>query len=187
MVRSRVARGRMLRRAVAAVGLAVLMASLAAPATFAGRPGHRERPVTVPVEAPPIEFPADSPCADAVRFENTELHGTTTTFPVARDGSTTIITIGTGESLVTNLRTGAKTSFGGWFNVIVRIAADGSARVDAFGTDFIVWYLEGDPTDIGVGLYRVQGHATEWYAADGSLTRATHHGRVTDLCAKVGA
>lgn len=179
-IRTRNVPGRLARVGIA-LGLAAgLMASTTLTVAAGG-------PVVTPAESPPIDFEADTVCGDAVRFENTRLNGTTTTFPPDRHGVTRIVTVGTGASLVTNQATHATKRFSGWFLVTVVIAADGSARVDAFGTDFIVWYLPGDPSELPPGLFRVQGHATEWYAADGSLTRATYSGRPTDLCASVGA
>lgn len=173
--------GRRVRQAGVAMALVAGLTLAAAPATFAAKP------VTEPITSEPIEFPAGEPCGDPTRFENLKLTGTTTTFPPSRNGSTLIVSAGTGKSLVTNQATGGRYAFAGWFVISTVIFADGSARVDAVGTDFIVWYLAGDPSELGPGLYRVEGHATEWYDADGAMVRATASGRVTDLCAKVGA
>jgi hypothetical protein len=172
---------RRLARGGIALGLALGVMSSSAMAVAASGP------VVTPVDSPPIDFPAGSVCSDAVRFENTRLTGTTTTYAPDRRGVTRIVTVGAGASLVTNESNHAKQRFSGWFIFTTVIAADGTARVDAYGTDFIVWYVPGDPSEIGPGLFRVQGHATEWYAADGTLTRASYTGKSTDLCAGVGA
>lgn len=47
-------------------------------------------------------------------------------------------------------------------------------------------YPPGHPApqhvNVEPGLHHVQGHGTEWYAADGTLIRAIARGHVVDVC-----
>jgi hypothetical protein len=148
--------------------------------------------VPVAIAAPPQHSPADNPvtvfapgevCADGIRFENFTLRARQTVFPSAADGSSRMLVRGMGVSRVTDLTTLATYDFTGGFQFNLTFAADGSFRVDAHGRDYVVWYLPGDDSELGAGLFQINGHATEWYAADGAFIRATYSGKATDLCA----
>ena len=67
------------------------------------------------------------------------------------------------------------------------IAGDGSLRADATGRDFISFYLPGEPSVLGAGLFQLSGHVTEWYAPDGSYLGNAFSGTAVNLCNAVGA
>jgi hypothetical protein len=171
------------RRWRAAVSAATLLglSLVATPVALAAPPEHS------PTIAPPIEFPAGDVCGDAVRFENTTLRGGDTLFAPAPDGSQRLLARGSGVSLVTNLATGATYEMQGGVQITLTFAADGSVRADAHGSDFIAYYLAGDPFELGQGLYRIKGRLTEWYDPSGALIAARYSGKVVDLCEAIGA
>lgn len=61
---------------------------------------------------------------------------------------------------------------------------DGSGKI-RFRNDAIVWYAEGDPADLGPGMFLVEhGVIVEELAADGSVLGSDYRsGDVTDVCA----
>jgi hypothetical protein len=163
---------------VAAAAITLLI--LAAPAALAAPPEHG------PIVAPPVEFAEGEVCVDPVKFENLTLRGKDTAFAPAPDGDERYVSRGSGVSRVTNLATDETYTIRAGVRFAITTAADGSFRVDARGKDFILWYYEGDDSELSPGLYQVSGTATEWYTADGSFIRATYSGVATDLCQKVG-
>jgi hypothetical protein len=103
-------------------------------------------------------------------------------FDESASGSIRFLSRGFATQIVTNVANGNSLSFQGGYRVTSLVAADGSLRVDASGTGFVAWYLEGDNSELGPGLFHVSGHVTEWYDSDGTLIRATFRGTATNLC-----
>lgn len=171
---------RPLRRLIVVAATVVSLTILAAPAVLAAPPEHS------PIFAPPVSFAEGEVCVDAILFENLTLRGKDTAFAPAPDGDARFVSRGSGVSRVTNLATGQTYMIQGGVRFAISFVADGSVRVDARGKDFILWYYEGDDSELSPGLYQVSGTATEWYAADGTFIRATYTGVATDLCQKVG-
>lgn len=169
------------RRTGAAMALAIALAGIAAPAAFAAEP------VTVPMEPSVSEFGPNEVCEDAVRVETPRLRGTTTTFPKGRNGVVLDISVGYATTLVTNVESRATYTFRGSFLISIVTFRDGSQRADAFGPGVWAWYLAGDPSELGTGLFQIKRHASETYDAAGNMVKATADGPTTDLCAKVGS
>jgi hypothetical protein len=162
----------------ALVGVATLVVALAlAPAALA------DKPVTGPSGNFPYAFPAGAPCANAVVFENTSINARDSAFDPSRDGSSRLLTRGSAVSRAVDQETGAVYSMRGGYSITTRVAADGSIRVDAAGTDILAWYFPGDDSELGPGMWDTNGHVTEWYAPDGSFIKATFKGHATDICA----
>jgi hypothetical protein len=163
--------------AIVTCGVTLLASLSLAPAALAGKPD------TTPAANSPYTFLAGAPCTNAVRFENTSLTARDTVFDPARDGSVRILSRGSAVSRAVDLTTGAIYPMRGGYTFITTLAADGSVRVDANGTDIIAWYFPGDDSDLGPGMWDTDGHVTEWYAADGSFIKARFSGHATDICA----
>ena len=55
------------------------------------------------------------------------------------------------------------------------------------GTGWIfAWYLPGDDSDLGAGLFLVHGRIQEFYDTEGSFVRATFSGTAIDVCEALG-
>ena len=70
-------------------------------------------------------------------------------------------------------------------NLLFRV--DGTSRTIA-RNDALVWYAEGDPSDLGPGVWLIDhGRVVEEYAADGSVVsaRVDEAGEVIDVCAEL--
>ena len=153
---------------------------------LAGSSALAAKPVTGPSPNNPYAFAAGEMCTNAVVFENTTLKARDSVFAVSKSGSQRILTRGMGVSRVVDQVTGATYHMKGGFGFRVTIAADGSVRVDGHGTDIIAWYYPGDDSDLGPGLFDINGSITEWYAPDGTFIKATAKGSATDICAALG-
>jgi hypothetical protein len=166
----------MTTRLTRALGLAAVGAAMLPAAVLAAPPQHS------PTDVPPTVLDAGAPCQDAMRFENLELNGKDTTFAPAPNGSQRLLSRGSGVSRVTDLDNGHMYDFRGGSRILITIDADGSVRADASGRDYIAFYLPGDDSTVGPGLFQMSGHLTEWYAPDGSFLRAEFHGTAVNLC-----
>jgi len=168
-------RARRVRRVLAMAVIVITLSAFAVPTAMAG----------APESSPAIDSPLtlDEVCTNPIHFANPKLKAKDSLFDAGRDGSQRLLTRGMGVSLVTDLVTGATYSFKGGFRLAFTFEADGSVRVDGSGTDILAWYFPGDDSELGPGLFDVNGHVTEWYAPDGSFIRATFHGKAIDVCA----
>jgi hypothetical protein len=166
----------MTTRLARALGVAALAAMMLPAAVLAAPPQHS------PTDVPPTVLDAGAPCRDAMRFENLELNGKDTAFAPAPSGSQRFLSRGSGVSRVTDLDNGNVYDFRGGVRILVTVAPDGSVRADASGRDYIAFYLPGDDSTVGPGLFQMSGHLTEWYAPDGSFLRAEFHGTAVNLC-----
>lgn len=158
--------------------VASLTVAAVAPAA-AAKPEHSHDP------APPLVLD-EGPCDFPVVIDNAVDRGKTTVFAAAPSGSERTLVRGFFEGLITNTATGATHSSVGGASVRFVFYPDGSIRADGMGTSFVAWYFEGDDVNVEAGLYDVNGHVTEWYAADGSFIRAVVHGKATNLCEVLG-
>ncbi|HEX5828048.1 MAG TPA: hypothetical protein VFY23_11035 [Candidatus Limnocylindrales bacterium] len=166
-----------IRRTLAAVliGTAVLSAG-SVPVAQAAKPDRS------PAVDEPIEFATGEVCAHAIRFENTVLRSSDTLFGPAPDGSQRLLGTGMAVSEVVDLVTLATYRMRGGFQFTYMFEPDGSIRVDGQGTGIIAWYYPGDNSELGPGLWDVDGRVTEWYAPDGTFIRASMSGGATDIC-----
>jgi hypothetical protein len=167
----------MIRLARALCAAVVLVALIAGP-SLAAPPTHEYAP------AGPIEFGAGELCDFPLRLSTVVDRGKTTTFAPGTDGSQRVETRGFASSLLENLDTGKQVTYAGGYRLSFRIAADGSVRADGTG-QITAFYLEGDVTELGAGIWSVEGHVTEHYDATGTFLFATFDGRATDLCALI--
>lgn len=170
-----------MRRLANSIILAAALAAVLAGPALAGKPDHSPEATT------PTEFPAGDVCDFAVRFENTVERAKVTVFDPAPNGSERTLIRGYYEAVATNLEDGTTYREKGGAVLTIVVDADGSVRVDVRGTSFIAWYYEGDESNLEPGLYDVNGHATEWYAPDGTFIRAVVRGHVTNLCNELAA
>ena len=165
----------MIRLARALCAALVLVALVAGP-SLAAPPTHEYAP------AGPIEFGDGELCDFPLRLSTVVDRGKTTTFAPGKDGSQRIETRGFASSLLETLDTGKQVTYAGGYRLSFRFAGDGSVRVD--GTGLITAYdFEGDVSELGVGIWSVEGHATEHYDSTGTFLFATFDGRATDVCA----
>ena len=103
-----------------------------------------------------------------------------------RDGTVVTVIAGRSTLRVTNLEEPSNRRIVAGPYVYTQLAkVDGSLRVDVVGAA-IGFYFEGDPTNLGQGLWALRGHATEWYDAEGNLLQARFRGHSVDLCAALG-
>lgn len=167
----RVARGLAL---AAAAALMVPAGVLAVP------PEHSP---TVPVD---VELPAGDVCEHAVVLSNPTYRLHDTAYAPLPDGSTRFFSRGMASSRATDVQTGATVDSRGGSALVFRFAADGSIAVQGTGLIF-AWYVPGDDSDLGPGLWLVNGRVTETYGPDGTFIRATFSGHALDVCAALGA
>jgi hypothetical protein len=167
-------------RVARALGAACIALVVLPAAVLAAPPEHAREEIV------PLDLPAGTVCVDAVRFEDTTLRAMDTLFAPGPTGTQRFTGRGSGVSVMTNTDTGATYAWQGGFRITTTIYADGSIRADASGTDFIAYYFPGDPSEIGSGVFRVTGHLTEWYAADGTYLGNRVTGTAVDLCAALG-
>ncbi len=146
-------------------------------------PALAAKPEHAPAELPgPIEFPAGEVCDFTVTLHTTEVRAQTSVWE-DEDGTVRYMERGYAESYAEN-STGDRVTHRGGYRIQVVVHPDGSVDVSASGA-LVAWYLAGDAI-VGLtapGAYRVKGHGTESYAADGSLVAARFYGgNVIDLC-----
>lgn len=162
-----------MRRRLSLVAASVLVALATSPVVAAPpehTPGHLDPLV--------LEGVCDFP----VRLENVREKFKDTLFGPAPDDSVRFLSRGFFDGTATNVTTGAYLTSKGGGRVTIRFEGDGTVRVDVTGAALFAWYFPGDDVNVEPGLYHVQGHGTEWYAADGSLVRAIVRGHVVDVC-----
>jgi len=164
-----------MQRILGSLVMVVALFVSAAPVAAGGPPVHSSEP------APPNQFAAAELCPFAVEFGATTDRSKQTTFAVKKDGSQRFLDRGFAAGYATNLETEMTIDHAGGYMISVVINADGSVQADGHGR-FFAYYFAGDRSDIGVGLFAVEGHVTEWYSADGMLIGTRTTGHVTDLC-----
>jgi hypothetical protein len=163
-------------RAIRAIGIGVL-AAVALPGAVLAAP-----PVRTPAEAVDTVLAPGEVCEDGIVLSNPGFRAWDWTFAAHRDGSVRFKEAGRAPSLATDTTTGKSIFRRGGSTITFTVAADGSLVADATGLNF-AWYLPGDDSELGAGLFLVDGHAQEHYAADGTFLYATFDGHATDVCA----
>ena len=163
-------------RLARALATAVL-AAVAIPATVLAAPPEHNPAVPAPVLFAPGDI-----CEDGIILSNPGLKARDTAFAPHPDGSMRFSDRGRTPSLATDTTTGNTIFARGGSSITITVAPDGSVTADARGLVF-AWYLPGDDSELGAGLFLVNGHAQEHYAADGTFLSATFDGRATDVCA----
>jgi hypothetical protein len=163
-------------RAIRAIGIGVV-AAVALPAAVLAAP-----PVRTPAEAVDTVLAPGEVCEDGIVLSNPGFRAWDWTFAAHRDGSVRFKEAGRAPSLATDTTTGKSIFRRGGSTITFTVAADGSLVADATGLNF-AWYLPGDDSELGAGLFLVDGHAQEHYAADGTFLYATFDGHATDVCA----
>ncbi len=165
------------KRLTLAIGLGAI-AAIALPAAVLAAPPQHTR-----VDRPPLELPAEV-CGFPVELSNPTNRVLDTTYAPHRDGSSIFRERGMAASRATNLDTGATLDRNGGSALAYDFAADGSVVVQATGLVF-AWYLPGDESTLGAGLWLVNGRVVETYAADGSFISGTFSGTAIDACAAI--
>jgi hypothetical protein len=163
-------------RLVRALVIAAL-AAVAIPATVLAAP-----PEHSPVVPAAVVFAPGDICDDGIVLSNPGLKALDTAFAPHPDGSVRFGERGRTPSLATDTTNGNTIFARGGSSITITVAPDGSMVADARGLVF-AWYLPGDDSELGAGLFLVNGHAQERYAADGTFLSATFDGRATDVCA----
>jgi hypothetical protein len=163
-------------RAARALVIGVI-AAIAVPATVLAAP-----PEHAPGDPPPLLLAAGDACDFAVELSNPAYHARDTSFAPLPDGTTRFSERGMAASRATNIGTGATLDRRGGSAVLYRFAADGSIVARATGLVF-AWYLPGDDSPLGPGLWLVNGRVTETYGTDGGFLHATFSGTAIDACA----
>jgi hypothetical protein len=103
-----------------------------------------------------------------------------------KDGTVVTVLVGRSTLRVTNLdKPSHRRIVSGPYVFTLLERPDGSVRADLVGAG-VGYYAEGDPTNLGQGLWALRGHATESYDADGNLVSARFRGHSADLCAALG-
>jgi hypothetical protein len=162
-------------RAARAIGIAVVAAIALPAAVLAAPPVHSP---TIPAD---IVFAPGEICADGIVLSNPDLKALDTTFAPHPDGSYRIKERGRTPSLATDTTTGNTIFARGGSSITYTVAPDGSLVADARGLVF-AWYLPGDDSELGTGLFLLNGHAQEVYGPDGTFLNATFDGRATNVC-----
>jgi hypothetical protein len=169
-------RSHALARAAVIASLALLVA---APAALAAPPQH------APAEPPDLVLPGGDFCEHDIVL-STASHGLRdTAFAPLPDGTERVIERGVASTSATDATTGAVLDTKGGSSLVFRFAADGSLVVAGTGWIF-VWYLPGDDSDLGPGLFLVHGRATETYDTEGAFVNATFTGTAIDVCEALG-
>ena len=162
-------------RAIRAIGIGVV-AAVALPAAVLAAP-----PVHTPAEDVVIVFAPGDICDDGIVLTNPGFKAHDTAFAPHPDGSVRFSDRGRTPSLATDTTTGKTLFRRGGSSIVITTAGDGSIVADATGLIF-AWYLPGDDSELGAGLFLVNGHAQERYAPDGTFLSATFDGRATNVC-----
>jgi hypothetical protein len=160
--------------------LALLAALVTAPAGLAAPPSHAATPLP-----PDLEFAPGEACAHGILVRTWWMRIRSSEFPALPDGTVRLKDRGAARSTVTDLETGASVEAKGGSRLAFRNLPDGTLVVDGTGS-LLVWYFEGDPSELAPGVYLVNGHARETYAPDGTLVGATFDGRARNLCEMLG-
>lgn len=166
-----------MRRAPFALLSALILTIATAGPAAAAKPFHENLG-----PQPPIDLAAGEVCDFAVTLD-TPVDTSKTSVWEHDDGTLRILTRGFASGTATNTEDDITYTHSGGFRIEVVVHPDGSADVSASGT-FFAWYFEGDPiVGLPEGLFAINGHGTESYAADGSPVSARFlGGHAVDLC-----
>ena len=166
-------------RLVRVIGLAAAVALLLPAAALAAPPQH------APAEPPDLVLPGGDFCEHDVVLSTPTHRLHDTAFAPLPDGTARFVERGMAATRATDVTTGAVLDTKGGSSLVFRFAADGSLVVAGTGWIF-VWYLPGDDSDVGPGLFLVHGRATETYDTEGTFVKATFTGTAMDVCEALG-
>jgi hypothetical protein len=152
-----------------------LLALLLPGAAVAAPPEH------APAETVPFTLPGGDFCAHDVTLSNPAFKAKDTFYGPLPDGTARIRSRGMTASQATDETTGASVFRRGGSSITYAFAADGSLVATATGL-FFAWYLPGDDSDLGPGLWLVNGRAREVYDSEGNFVSATFTGTAIDVC-----
>ena len=169
-------RSRALARAAV---IAVMALAVAAPAALAAPPQH------APAELADLVLPGGDFCEHDVVLSTPTHSLHDTAFAPLPDGTERVIERGMAATRATDATTGAFLDTKGGSSLTLRFAADGSLDVTGTGW-FFVWYLPGDDSDLGPGVFLTQGRVTETYDSTGTFVSATFRGTAIDVCEALG-
>ena len=166
-------------RLVRVIGLAAAVALLLPAAALAAPPEH------APTAPQDLVLPAGEFCEHAVLLSTPSHNLHDTIYAPRSDGSVRVRSRGMADSRATDLLTGAAVNARGGSSLLFRFAADGSTVVTGTGTLF-AWYLPGDDSDLGPGLFLIRGRIQEVYDADGNFVSSRFKGNSLDVCEALG-
>jgi hypothetical protein len=159
--------------------IAVMALIVAAPAALAAPPQH------APAEPPDLVLPGGDFCEHDIVLSSVSNGLRDTAFAPLPDGTERVIERGVAATSATDATTGAVLDTKGGSSLTFRFAADGSLVVVGTGWIF-AWYLPGDDSDLGAGLFLVHGRITETYDSEGTFVNATFTGTSIDVCEALG-
>ena len=166
-------------RITRAIGMAAVIA-IVLPATAIAAPPEHSPAVLIDLPLGPGDA-----CDFAVDITNPDYRMRDTAFAPHKNGSQRFTERGFNVIRGTNPDNGKMLELRGGAAFTFAFAADGALEVDGRGL-FFAWYLPGDDSDLGPGLWLVRGHGQEVYDADGNFVRATFSGMAIDACAALG-
>ena len=166
-------------RLVRVIGLAAAVALLLPAAALAAPPQH------APAELADLVLPGGEFCEHDVVLSTPTHRLHDTAFAPLPDGTERVIERGMAATRATDATTGAFLDTKGGSSLTLRYAADGSLGVTGSGW-FFVWYLPGDDSDLGPGVFLTQGRVQETYDSTGTFVSATFRGKAIDVCAALG-
>ena len=166
-----------MRRTLFALLSALVLTIAAVGPAAAAKPFHEN-----PGPQPPIDLAAGEVCDFAITIAAPSDISKTSVWE-QDDGTVRILSRGFAEGTATNTDDDITYTHNGGYRIEVVIHPDGSADVTASGR-FFAWYVPGDAVvGLSTGLFAVDGHGSESYAADGSFIGAEFRGgHAVDLC-----
>ena len=171
-VPERTSRYRTVARSTAIAAFALV---IAAPAALAAPPTH------APAVSIEVLVPGGDYCEHDVVLTNPTFRSHDTDFAALPDGTVRFRERGMASSRATDVATDAFIESKGGAAIVYRFAADGS--VIAVGTGLLfAWYLPGDDSELGAGLFLVNGRVREVYDTDGTFVSSTFSGSAIDVC-----
>lgn len=166
-----------MRRSFITLASVTMLTMAAVMPVAAAQPVH-----TRPAPSEPFVFAAGEMCDFALSSAASVSRDTTSEWETA-DGTFRSLSRGYAAGVTTNTDDDISFSDPGGYKIDIVFHPDGSIDVKGSGV-LTAFYFPGDPVEgLTAGAFAVHGYLTEHYAADGSLTSATFHGRiVADLC-----
>ena len=162
-------------RVARVLSIAALLVALVPGAAVAAPPEH-ESPEVVELTLPGGDF-----CAHDVVLSNPSYRLRDTFYGPLPDGTLRIRERGMAASQATDAITGDSVFRHGGSSLTFAFAADGSLVATATGL-FFAWYLPGDDSELGPGVFLANGRGSEVYDAEGNFVSATFRGTAIDVC-----
>ena len=159
--------------------IATIALVVAAPGALAAPPEH------APAEPPDLVLPGGDFCEHDVVLSTPTHRLHDTAYAPLPDGTTRFAERGMAATRATDATTGATLDTRGGSSLVFRFAADGSLVVTGTGW-FFAWYLPGDDSDLGPGVFLTHGRIQETYDSSGTFVSATFSGTAIDVCEALG-